>query len=509
MTITITLDTKDFGPTGFEVVLGQDGEVLNVTSAAAQLPELVFRLTYGDRWEDAREHFQRLADNLSYRVEAAAWINDTLPEYKFLRRVFRKASTKTVPPNNTEAPLYARRVAFWLSHPEARPALFLQKKAASGFNIIAGLLKSGKADPQALQPWLFSLINLLQDVEHRHLVYHLIGLLKTPTSAEYLFSELERPGRHPYATGLLGAVQELAIPENTGRILGLHDSLADDIGQVKDYLKVVGRLQGGDVHLVILAILHRHPALAGEVLEALRSSGHPTPGTAIRERFNQEENLFLLDLIAELIDAEPEGIRVSLKDMNVKIDSPVLNTAAPVTWPQMLGPNWTKLVLAVKPNEFFSLISQYLQRKEPWLQRNALLQLNVWVQAQTNMPPIPLTIEKRMRELISSRYEKVYTVALHITEQLFDWLSEPELMVDAVLAHAPTSNYRLMNVAALKKAAQNPVLKERQITSLRSAFRDASSREEIIQLERLIPYLRFLGVREELNSLAKDRLTTF
>jgi len=41
MTITITLDTKDFGPTGFEVVLGQDGEVLNVTSAAAQLPELV------------------------------------------------------------------------------------------------------------------------------------------------------------------------------------------------------------------------------------------------------------------------------------------------------------------------------------------------------------------------------------------------------------------------------------------------------------------------------------
>ncbi|MFT6512968.1 MAG: hypothetical protein ACJAX1_001540 [Neolewinella sp.] len=320
---------------------------------------------------------------------------------------------------------------------------------------------------------------------------------------------MERPGRHPYATGLLGAVQELAIPENTGRILGLHDSLADDMGQVKDYLKVVGRLQGGDVHLVILAILHRHPALAGEVLEALRSSGHPTPGTAIRERFNQEENLFLLDLIAELIDAEPEGIRVSLKDMNVKIDSPVLNTAAPVTWPQMLGPNWTKLVLAVKPNEFFSLISQYLQRKEPWLQRNALLQLNVWVQAQTNMPPIPLTIEERMRELISSRYEKVYTVALHITEQLFDWLSEPELMVDAVLAHAPTSNYRLMNVAALKKAAQNPVLKERQITSLRSAFRDASSREEIIQLERLIPYLRFLGVREELNSLAKDRLTTF
>jgi len=98
MTATITLNTKEYGPTGFEVEIDQAGEVLSVNSAAAQLPEMVFRITYGDRWESAREHFQRLAENLKYRVEAAAWLNDVLPEYKLLRRAFRKAYPDTMPP---------------------------------------------------------------------------------------------------------------------------------------------------------------------------------------------------------------------------------------------------------------------------------------------------------------------------------------------------------------------------------------------------------------------------
>jgi hypothetical protein len=503
MTTTITLNTKDYGPTGFEVELSPKGEVLKVASSASLLPETVFRITYGDRWESAREHFQRLADNLAYRVEAAAWINDVLPEYKLLRRAFRKSSPETAPNGGADAPLYSRRATFWIAHPNARPGLFLQKKSYSGFREIASLLKTGKADAEALEPWLFSLINLLQDVQDRSMVYKLIALLSTATSSEFIFSELERPGRHPYATGLLEAAEELAFPENNKRILGLYNSLSKELGQTRNYLKVIRCLRGKDVHQILLAILHKYSSLAPEVLEALHSSGHPAPGAAIRERFDQEENLFMLDLLAELIDAEPEGIRVSLQDMNAKINTPVLNAAAPVTWPQMLWPNWTKLILNTTQEEFFKIIDHYLHTDQAWLQRNALLQLDVWVRAQVNAPSVSLPIEKRMRELVFSRYEKVYTTTLSITEQIFDQLAEPELMLDAVLAHAPTSSYRLMNVAVLKKAAKHPKLRERQLHGLRAAFSQVSSIDEIVQLERFIPYLSFLHYKLQLNSAAK------
>ncbi|TXF86276.1 hypothetical protein FUA23_19745 [Neolewinella aurantiaca] len=505
MTSTITVPTEDYGPAGFEIKLSPDGEVLAVTSASAQLPETVFRITYGDRWESAREYFQQLADNLAYRAEAAAWINDSPPEFKLLRRTFRKTSPLSSPAGGNDAPLYARRASFWLEHPEARPALFLQKKAKDAFRVIAKLLRSGNCDAEALEPWLFSIIHLVREVEDRRVVYQLIGLLDTPGSAEYLFSELERPGRHPFASGLLNALIALAVPANKARILELQHSLLHDRGQVKDYLRVISRLEGDDVHQSIMTVLDEHPSLAGEVFSALRATHHPSPGTVIRGRFDQEENLRLFDLIAELIDREPPGIRVTLGDMNAKVDTPSLNTAAPVTWPQMLGPNWRKLVVSAQPDELFGLILSYLNRSEPWLQRCALLQLDTWVQAQKATPEIPLPIEQRIRELLTSRYEKIYTVVLNVADKIFDQLTEPTRMIEAVLAHAPNSNYRLMNVAVLKKAAARPEWRQLETDLLRSAFHQVTSVEELSRLERLLPYLSFLGIREELRIIGAQK----
>jgi hypothetical protein len=504
MTAAITLDTKAFGPTGFEVELNAEGEVLRVSSAAAQLPEMVFRITYGDRWEYAREHFQRLAENLKYRVEAAAWLNDALPEYKLLRRAFRKTYPEAQLQTGTQAPLHAQRATFWLNHPEARPGLFLQKKRYSGFGAIAKLLKQGKVNPNALEPWLFSLISLLDAPEDRSEVYHLIGLLGTSSASEYLFSELERPGRHPYSTGLLNAVREVASPENSQRILDLHPFFAKEPEQLREYLKVVSRLRGQGAHAVIISILDRHSSLASEAFAALKSTNHPAPGAAMREKFNQEESLHFFDLIAEIIDEEPEGVRISLAEMNAKVDTPTLNAAAPVTWPQMLGPYWAKLVKTADEATLLHLVSDYLGRNEPWLQRCALLQLDTWIQAQASPPAIPLELEQRMRQLVRSRYEKVYTVVLNIAEKIFDRLAERGLMVDLVFQHARTSRYRLMNAAVLKKAAGNPILKEQQIALMRTALAEASA-EELPNLKSLIPYLRFLASKELFRKLAGER----
>ena len=504
MTATITLNTKAFGPTGFEVEINAEGEVLRVVSAAAQLPEMVFRITYGDRWEYAREHFQRLADNLRYRVEAAAWLNDTLPEYKLLRRAFRKAYPDAQPQRGKTAPPHAQRANFWLDHPETRPGLFLQKKAYSGFDEIAKLLQRGTPNSDALEPWLFSLINLLDDPFDRNKVYRLIGLLGTTSASDFLFSELERPGRHPYSTGLLNAIREVASPENSQRILNLYPSFAKDGDQLREYLKVVAQLRGKATHAVIINILNRHSSLASEAFTALKFTGHPAPGAVMREKFNKEEGLHFFDLIAEIIDEEPEGIRISLAEMNAKVNSPALNAAAPVTWPQMLGPYWTKLIETADEATLLSLVSDYLGRDEPWLQRCALLQLDTWIQAQSSSPQIPLELERRMQRLVVSRYEKVYTIVLNIAETIFHQLTEQRLMVDLVLKHARTSRYRLMNAAVLKKAAQKPSLKAQQITRMRTALFRAST-DELPNLKTLIPYLRFLDSRELFQKLAQER----
>jgi len=342
------------------------------------------------------------------------------------------------------------------------------------------------------------------DPSDRHEVYHLISLLGTASASEFLFSELERPGRHPYSTGLLNAVKELASPDNTQRILDLHPSFAEDRAQLKEYLKVVECLRGKEAHLVIIAILHRHASLAEEAFTALKATGHPAPGAVIREKFNKEERLPFFDLIAELIDHEPEGIRVSLADMNAKIDDPALNAAAPVTWPQMLGPNWEKLVQDAEAEALFGVVANYLERKEPWLQRCALLQLDTWVEAQGSPPPIPRAVERQLQKRLISRHEKVYTAALNIIEKVFDQLAEQELMVDTVLKHAHTSRYRLMNAAVLKKAAQNPALKVQQIKRMRTALFRASA-DELPSLKTLIPYLRFLESKEQFRKLAKER----
>lgn len=504
MTATITLNTHEFGPTGFAVEVSPEGEVLSVSSAAAQLPEMVFRITYGDRWEYAREHFQHLAENLSYRVEAAVWLNDVLPEYKLLRRAFRKAYPDARPATGPEAPPYARRANFWLAYPEARPGLFLQKKAYSGFAAILAMLRRGEIDGEILEPWLFSLLSLLSEPADRSQVYLLLSALGTASAAEFLFTELERPGRHPYSTGLLNALRELAGPNNTQRILGLYPSFSGDQDQLRNYLEVLKQLRGAEVHQVIVTILHRYPALADAAYYALISTGHPAPGAVIREKFDQEEGLHFFDLIAELIGGEAEGIRVNLADMNAKVDHPALNAAAPVTWPQALGPYWAELVRAADSETLLGLVGEYLDREEPWLQRCALLQLNVWIRAQDSPPAVPSALENRLRQLLSSRHEKVYTVVLNVLERIFERLSAKDLTTDLVLKHARTSGYRLMNAAVLKKAARDPQLKAQQIVRMRTAIFRAST-EELSVLKALVPYLRFLERKELFQQLIRER----
>ena len=72
MTSTVHLSTP-YGPAGFLVTFTEQGEIVQVESAAAQLPETVFRLTHGDNWETARAYFENLATYLQYPLEFVIW----------------------------------------------------------------------------------------------------------------------------------------------------------------------------------------------------------------------------------------------------------------------------------------------------------------------------------------------------------------------------------------------------------------------------------------------------
>jgi hypothetical protein len=502
---TINLPTP-FGPAGYEVVIAQTGEVLSVASAAANLPEVVLRLSYAENWEAAREYFLLLGHNAAFQAEVAVWLPDPPADFKLLWRTFRNNFGESMPERREVEASHLRRVRFWLAHPEALPALFHHRKSSAAIVRLAKLFSSPEHRLPDLEAWVYTMLPLLEDtVELEHL-YAILARLDTESGRDYLFGELERNGRHPYADTLLHGLRHFSASRDRARMISLYDWIGADADLMKRYLQLLSPFSGTKIHAIILRALADHPQEARHALKALRQTGHPAPEAIIRAQFDREENYFLLDPIAELIADGPEPYRVSLEEMNAKVAAPVFTDGAPVTWPQMLEPNWSKLVKQRPAPALFPLLETYLLRPEGRLQRNALLQLKHWLRDRPAPPTLPVAIEDRLRELIDSRYDKVSTVALDIIATAFLSMTDQEKMVDALLQHAPVSQYRLMVAAALKKAAEVPALRARQVAYFGAAIREADDAAALHQVERVLPYLTFLGVKEELKSMAKQRL---
>jgi len=192
--------------------------------------------------------------------------------------------------------------------------------------------------------------------------------------------------------------------------------------------------------------------------------------------------------------------------MNAKMATPSFTEGPPVTWPQGLGSYWDQLVRKATTEEILAEVEKYLHRLEPRLQRNALLQLQTWAKNQKSPPALPPAIEARLRELINARYDKTFTVALDIAAIVMPSLAHPESMVGILLEHSLVSRYRLMNAAALKKAAEQPELKQQQITFFHRAIENAKNIDELNAIKRVIPYVNFLGVRLELEKQVGKRM---
>ena len=356
--------------------------------------------------------------------------------------------------------------------------------------------------------WLFSLLPLSGEVDFRRDIYTALALLDLPDATEFLFSELERSGRHPYAAALLRSLRNTDREAYRQRILALYRYLGDEELLMPAYLRLLHNLVGEDTHAVISRILDRHPAVAAEVLTALRATQHPHPEAVIRARFEEDLSFLLLDQLAELTATSPDlTVRVSLADMNDRIDRERFVTASPVTWPQTLWTYWTQLLNEAPDAEVVAMVERYLHRPEPILQRNALLQLKEWVSRRVAPSAATLSpaVEQRLRELIDSHIDKISTVAVDILRMAMDQLTDPVATVDALLAHSLVSRYRLMDFAALKQAARQPELRERQLSFYRRQITELATPEQLQRVKRTLPYLSYLGEKEALARALRER----
>lgn len=500
-TANITLSSP-YGPAAYTVTLTDRSEVTDVESAAARLPETVFRLTYGERWEQARAYFQDLAALLPFQAEAAVVLSDPPVEFKAIRKAFRHIDLI----GDDDLP-HRQRARLWLTHPAFLPALFRQKKLPGALATVhKDLLKTEDSAPyRALEPWLFALQPFVVDVAQRETLYHCLALMRTATTRNFLFGELERPGRHIYATGLLRSLRYFTTESDLVRLLELYPWINDD-GLMGDYTFLLGQFSAPRIHDRLTGILDDFPHQAPAVLRALQRSEHPNPYAVIRDRFERETDGRLVDQLAELTSEAPTPtLRVSLVEMNTKMATPAFSEGPPVTWPQSLGTYWNQLVENATTEEVLAEVNKYLPRPEPRLQRNALLQLQSWAKRESISPALPLAIEDRLRELINARFDKIFTVALDIAAACMPTLSQPEAMVDVLLKHSLVSRYRLMNAAALKVAAERPGLRERQVAFFNRAITSAKDSTELEAIVRVIPYVNFLGVRQELEQLVAKR----
>jgi len=515
MQLPLTLPTP-YGPAGYRVIIAPDGRVTDVQLATNGLPEAVFRLTFGDRWEEAREYFSRLAENVPFQVELAL---HRPPASGPLAKIGEAANELDLPdlggelpPFDAGEPEHVRRLRLLATNAAFHHAVYLTPdRVTQALDRLTNPPRKTDAGVRpyfaSLEPWLLSLTGLLTG---RELVaaWVALGYLRTPTARDRIFQELERPGRHIVADALLRGLAPYKEEGDKERFRALYPGLRGHADLSERFLKLLAGKKGPASMTLALEILGDHPRAAALVLKVLRVNNHPDAVGALRAQFDREEDYFVLDYLAGIInDNQPGRHAVGPAEMNAKLATEHFTDGAPVTWPQMLEPNWTKLVLAAPAEEIFTIVEDYLARKEPRLQRNALLQLKTWAKAQTIAPALTPEIERRLREAINSRYDKISTVALDVVAETMPRLECPLEMTKVLLAHLLTSRYRLMDAAALKKAAADPELKAFQVQHLEKEIAATTDPGKLDAIEKTLPYLRFLGVREDLKKqIAHQRL---
>ncbi|MGB3801307.1 MAG: hypothetical protein WA952_15935 [Lewinella sp.] len=496
----LTLPTR-YGEATYTFGLDESGRMATVAIPLQDMPDTVFQMTYGHDWPTVKQYFADLGELLP--DWALGYLTAVDPPGLIAELC------KTYQPHITEG---AGRLAatFWEAHPAWREAMHPD---AICRNRTLSKLTGGEATAfrvsarPTLEPYLLRLIDAptLGSVAE---AYRLLGALETVAGRERLLNELEREGRHPYARHLLFGLEYFREDEVLARLQHVYHrgNISED--DLPALLRFLSGFRGRASLAFAIELLKDHPYLAPGIVEVMHSIG--LSDREIRpilldtfESIQEYQHLDVLLRVLNGLSTPP----VTLEAMNQRAAAPHFLDVPPVSWPQQLEEGWTRLVKATPLDQAMSVVAAYLQRPEPRLQRNALLQLKVLVQQPEYSRPLPVEVEQRLRELLQARYDKVYVEVLNLLGNRKVECNAPLPMVKAILKLSIGTRYRIVILKALRRVGNFPQAREVTRQFLTDAIQGADTVQLLEHLGALLPYLeKYLGdVPEVQSSLERKR----
>jgi hypothetical protein len=488
---SLTLSTP-YGSATFEVITDDRGSVTDILLPLHGLPDSAFRLTYGKTAEEARTYFENLARILPARIAVARQVPEPPPE---LLPVVDGIETD----------------GYFHDHPEWAAVYGFAEKAQQ--RTLRRILRQteGKELEEMGGVMLPYLIDWLPLAPHRtaDLIYGAIGHFGLTAGRDYLLGQLTAAGRHPFTSAILRGLRPYT---DTATLTELQRAYAGDrIGpeQVADYLRYLGRFADAGIPDHVAEVLERHPYEPEAASEAWLDYGLDAAETARRlgTRFEQTENYAALNDLVVAINRFDSPHRIDLAAMNHRQETAEWLDLPPVNWPQQLEPAWKQLVLDAPAEEVLALITDYLGRPEPRLQRNALLQLRTFLEREDAPIHFSPALEDRLRKAIGARYDKIYVEALNVlaTKPKRE-LNERVAMLDAVLERSLNSRYRIVILTALRRTGEGEEFKRHAHDFYRRRIQQAGTESELRAISEWLPYLRkYLREAGDLKPLLEAR----
>ncbi len=492
-TTRITLPTR-YGEATYTFGPDDSGRLSVLTMPLEGMPDTVFQMTYGHDWPTAKAYFTELGRLLPDWTLAYLTVPDPPGQLAPISDIYRDQTTAED----------AHVATFWSEHAEYREAMHPDTVRRN--RMLSKLTGSearsflSQAAP-ILEPYLFRLVDAstLGSVAEG---YRLLGALGTAAGRDRLLRELERGGRHPFARHLLFGLEFHRDDDVLTRLRRVYrsDNISDD--DLPAVLRFLTGLPGANSLEFATEILKDHPYLAPEVVEVMHSISltdreiHPI----LLKIFEADIEYHHLDVLLRAVNGLSTA-PLSLEAMNLRAAAPEFLDVPPVNWPQQLEAGWTALVKITPLDRALEIINRYLQRPEPRLQRNALLQLKVVVERPEYGGPLPVETERRLRELLESRYDKVYVEVLNLLGNRKVECGDPLPTVKAILELSIGTRYRIVILKALRRVGNFPRARETTRQFITDAIGRADTAQRIEHLSTLLPYVeKYLGEIPEVRS---------
>ena len=498
-TFRATLATR-YGDATYAFAVGPDGHLRTEQMPLAGLPDTVYQLTYGHDWPTVKAHFTDLGLLLPHWVPAFVGFG-VVPG--FLQPVVEAVGEATEPGRAPDSEAYRNYQPNWqdLFHPDQqRRNGALSKVTATGHREFLG------AVAQHLEPYLLALLQAptLGSVAE---AYRLLGALGSDTGRAYLLGELAREGRHPYAAHILAGLQSHRDAGVLDRVRTTYRSghFAED-----DLPAVLGLLRdfpGAETVPFARELLRDHAYLVEPAIAVLRSAGLSRSDlvAVLLEHFREEQTYHHLDILLRATNRQAPGT-IRLADMNERAADPVFVDVPPVNWPQQLEPGWATLVRHTPMDEAIEVITEFLQRPAPRLQRNALLQLKHLTDREEFSGQLPEAVEERLATLLASPFDKVYVEVLNLLGKRNLRWHNPKLLQDAVMQRSLRTRYRIVLLKALRRLGDSDEARLRAREFFRKAVQQSTSAPDLEHLTALLPYLeKYFGEATELRILLAER----